>query len=427
MATDAAVRSADTFALILDAARVRLLADGYAGLSTRKVAEEAGVPLSQLHYHFGSKQGLILALLEEENQRRLARQHRMYAEDAPLWQRYERACDYLEDDLDSGYVRVLQEMIAAGWSNHELGAAVRELMDGWFALLAEVAREAERRHGPLGPFTADEAATLVGSVFFGCGGAAAPRLRPGRTADPVGAATDRRGDQATRGRSAAQRRDRSMRACQPNRDGYVERDGVKIYYEVFGAGEPTVLLLPTWSIVHSRHWKMQIPYLARHCRVVTFDGRGNGRSDRPSEPDAYREEEFAADALAVMDATGTERAVLVSLSRGRERSLHLAASHPERVVKLAVHRARVCRCRRRHPRQRAVQEFGEPSRHRRRLGEMEPALLAARLRGLSRVLLLAVLHRAALDQAAGGLRRLGAGDDGPETLVADAAGAAAAG
>ena len=167
MATDAAVRSADTFALILDAARVRLLADGYAGLSTRKVAEEAGVPLSQLHYHFGSKQGLILALLEEENQRRLARQHRLYAEDVPLWQRYERACDYLEDDLDSGYVRVLQEMIAAGWSNHELGAAVRELMDGWFALLSEVARETERRHGPLGPFTADEAATLIGSVFFG--------------------------------------------------------------------------------------------------------------------------------------------------------------------------------------------------------------------------------------------------------------------
>jgi len=167
MGTDAAVRSADTFTLILDAARVRLLADGFAGLSTRKVAEEAGVPLSQLHYHFGSKQGLILALLEEENQRRLARQHRLYAEDVPLWQRYERACDYLEDDLDSGYVRVLQEMIAAGWSNRELGSAVRELMDGWFALLSEVARETEHRHGPLGPFTAEEAATLIGSVFFG--------------------------------------------------------------------------------------------------------------------------------------------------------------------------------------------------------------------------------------------------------------------
>lgn len=71
------------------------------------------MPVSQLNYHFGSKQGLILALFEQENQRRLARQTRMYAEDAPLWQRYERACDFLEDDLDSGYVRVLQELIAA--------------------------------------------------------------------------------------------------------------------------------------------------------------------------------------------------------------------------------------------------------------------------------------------------------------------------
>jgi AcrR family transcriptional regulator len=153
--------------LILDAARSRLLSDGYGGMSTRKVADEAGVPLSQLHYHFGSKQGLILALLDEENRRRLARQRNMYAEDAPLWRRYERACDFLEDDLDSGYVRVLQEMIAAGWSNQELGVAVRELLGGWFALLAEVAREAEQRYGSLGPFTADEVATLVSASFIG--------------------------------------------------------------------------------------------------------------------------------------------------------------------------------------------------------------------------------------------------------------------
>jgi AcrR family transcriptional regulator len=164
---DAAAPAVDTHTLILDAARTRLLADGYAGLSTRKVAEEAGVPVSQLNYHFGSKQGLILALFEEENQRRLDRQRSMYAEDAPLWQRYEQACDFLEDDLDSGYVRVLQEMVAAGWSNAELGAAVRELLGGWVALLAEVAREAERRHGPLGPFTAEEVATLVASAFYG--------------------------------------------------------------------------------------------------------------------------------------------------------------------------------------------------------------------------------------------------------------------
>ncbi|HEV3473622.1 MAG TPA: alpha/beta hydrolase, partial [Actinomycetota bacterium] len=122
-----------------------------------------------------------------------------------------------------------------------------------------------------------------------------------------------------------------MRARYPDHDGYVERAGVKIFYEVFGEGEPTVLLLPTWSIIHSRFWKMQIPYLARHCRVITFDGRGNGRSDRPTEPALYAETEFVADALAVMDATDTDSAVIACLSLGSQRALLLAAHHPDRV------------------------------------------------------------------------------------------------
>jgi pimeloyl-ACP methyl ester carboxylesterase/predicted glycosyltransferase len=121
------------------------------------------------------------------------------------------------------------------------------------------------------------------------------------------------------------------RARYPDESGYVERDGVKVYYEVYGSGEPTVLLLPTWSVVHSRHWKMQIPYLARHCRVVTFDGRGNGRSERPRDGAAYGEREFAADAVAVMDATETESAVIVGFSLGGQRGLVLAAEHADRV------------------------------------------------------------------------------------------------
>jgi pimeloyl-ACP methyl ester carboxylesterase len=124
------------------------------------------------------------------------------------------------------------------------------------------------------------------------------------------------------------------RARYPDEEGCVERDGVRVFYERYGDGEPTILFLPTWSIVHSRAWKMQIPYFARHGRVLTFDPRGNGRSDRPLEPKAYRAEEFAHDAVAVMDATRTERAVVVSLSRGAERSLLLGADHPERVAGL---------------------------------------------------------------------------------------------
>ena len=152
---------------ILDAARDCLLEDGFARLSTRRVADAAGVPLSQLHYHFGSKQQLILKVLEAEDERRLARQTAMYGEDRPLWQRYEQACDYLEDDLDSGYVRILQEMIAAGWSDPAIGARVKEILQGWLDLVTSVAREAEREFGPLGPFFAEELGALIGQAFMG--------------------------------------------------------------------------------------------------------------------------------------------------------------------------------------------------------------------------------------------------------------------
>jgi pimeloyl-ACP methyl ester carboxylesterase len=123
-----------------------------------------------------------------------------------------------------------------------------------------------------------------------------------------------------------------MRARHPDLDGYAERDGVKLFYEVFGEGDPTILLLPTWSIIHSRHWKAQVPYLSRHFRVVTFDGRGNGRSDSPQGGLAYTPLEFAEDAIAVMDAAGVEEAVLVSLSAGANWALLLAVAHPDRVA-----------------------------------------------------------------------------------------------
>ncbi len=104
-----------------------------------------------------------------------------------------------------------------------------------------------------------------------------------------------------------------------------------MFYEVYGAGEPTILLLPTWSIIHSRFWKAQVPYLARHFRVVTFDGRGNGRSDRPAGAEAYSPTEFAKDAVMVLDATATDRAALVALSSGALWATMLAADHPDRV------------------------------------------------------------------------------------------------
>lgn len=160
-------KAPDVRGAILDATRECILETGYAGLSTRAITERAGVPLSQLHYHFGSKQGLVLATLHRENTRRLERQASMYRNAEPLWKQWERACDYLEQDLRSGYVRVLQEMTVIGWSNEEVASAVREDLHGWFELLSGVAERFARRHGPLDPFRPEEIAALVGLAFLG--------------------------------------------------------------------------------------------------------------------------------------------------------------------------------------------------------------------------------------------------------------------
>ena len=156
----------------------------------------------------------------------------------------------------------------------------------------------------------------------------------------------------------AARREQTRARC-PDVDGYVQRDGQRLFYEVYGDGELTaLLLLPTWSGIHSRFWKMQIPYLARHCRVITFDGRGNGRSDRPAGAEAYRTDQFAADALAVMDATATERATLIAVSCGALWATILAADYSERVDK-AVFIAPAVGLAPNHP-ERDVYPFDEP-------------------------------------------------------------------
>ena len=121
-----------------------------------------------------------------------------------------------------------------------------------------------------------------------------------------------------------------MRARYPDSDGYVERNGAKVYYEVYENEGPTIFLCPTWQILHSRHWKMQIPYLARHFRVVTFDPVGNGESDRSEVKERYRSSEVMADALAVLDATDTDTCVAAGLSYGGALVMLLAAFHPER-------------------------------------------------------------------------------------------------
>ncbi|WP_235939881.1 alpha/beta fold hydrolase [Occultella kanbiaonis] len=131
-------------------------------------------------------------------------------------------------------------------------------------------------------------------------------------------------------------RDEARPARAPDTTGVTVRDGVRIPYAVSGSGATTILLLPTWSLVPSRFWKAQVPYLARYFRVITFDGRGSGAAGRPAGAPAYTDEQYAADAAAVLDATGTDRAVVVGYSCGAAWAVHLAARHPERVMALVA-------------------------------------------------------------------------------------------
>jgi pimeloyl-ACP methyl ester carboxylesterase/predicted glycosyltransferase len=121
-----------------------------------------------------------------------------------------------------------------------------------------------------------------------------------------------------------------MRARQPDHEGHIERDGVRLRYQVYGTGGPTIFLLPCWTFFDSRVWKGQYAYLARHFRVVTFDPRGSKYSDTPG-PEGFQGGELVADAVAVLDATETDRAVLAGLSGGALMSLAVAALHPDRV------------------------------------------------------------------------------------------------
>lgn len=163
-----ATETLDTRTALLDAAKQVLRERGYASLSTREVAAAAGVPLSQIHYHFGSKQGLVLALFEYLNAQLFDRQQALFGDPVlSLADQWDRACSYLDDDLATGYVRVMHELSAAGWADPDVGTVVRESLLEWIRLIIEVTRKFEQKVGGFGPLSSEDVGALVSNAFFG--------------------------------------------------------------------------------------------------------------------------------------------------------------------------------------------------------------------------------------------------------------------
>ena len=122
-----------------------------------------------------------------------------------------------------------------------------------------------------------------------------------------------------------------MRAMLSHTEGTVDRGEVKLHYDIYGNGDHTIVFVPTWSLIHSRSWKAQVPYFSERFRVITYDPRGNGKSGRPATADGYAMDKVIEDVMAVMDATGTSKAVLVGHSFSSAISFAAAANHPDRV------------------------------------------------------------------------------------------------
>ncbi len=116
--------------------------------------------------------------------------------------------------------------------------------------------------------------------------------------------------------------------------GVADSGGVGIAWHRYGAGDESILLVPTWNFVDSRVVRHQVDGLRARFRVITYDARGSGESQRPRA--GYRFDDHLADALAVMDATNTPSASLVAASLGTHVAVLLASRYPSRVRRLVL-------------------------------------------------------------------------------------------
>jgi AcrR family transcriptional regulator len=155
------VREANVEAF-LDAAERLLVREGAAGISTRRLAQEAGQNHGLVHYYFGSVDELMLQALERFTDRVLERQRAMYEADQPFIRKWRSAVGYIEKDLEAGYPKVWAELEALAWDRPELRDRLRTVSDRWRSLLHDAVAKAMEEYGlDEGAFSAEALAALV--------------------------------------------------------------------------------------------------------------------------------------------------------------------------------------------------------------------------------------------------------------------------
>lgn len=158
---------ADTKARILEAAFQRLAREGYAALSIREIARDAGVNYALINYHFESKDKLVIAVLDEANRRLLERQQRMYRAPGGFADKWAQARRFYENDLASGFVRVLMELYAASMSSEKLREEFRPRINAWFDVIGQVAREAVEHYGADFPVPPEVLGCWISNFWMG--------------------------------------------------------------------------------------------------------------------------------------------------------------------------------------------------------------------------------------------------------------------
>ena len=317
------------------------------------MARESGQNHGLVHYYFGSVDELLIQTLERFTARVLERQRAMYATDAPFVEKWRTAMGYIEDDLASGFPKVWAELDALAWNKPELQERLTRVNESWRSLLRDALAQAIEEYGlDESRFTAEALAALVMQFNKGllyerllASTAATRSCWPRSTPGSLQLEEGRHDDQCR-----DHRRARAGRGAEP---GPLPRQrGLRRARRACGSStRSTARVKRRSSCCPPGRWstpatgRCRSPTSRGTSGCSTMDGLGNGRSDRCRDPRRYRAEEFARDCLAVMDATGTDRAVMASLSRGTQWLLELARLAPER-VRRRLHRPPVPRTRR---------------------------------------------------------------------------------